>query len=73
MCEVGDLSGKHGGFRGQTSVTAQYSDSNLPLFGVYTVVGRSIVLHASSGGARMACATLHDVRPMRTVTARFQG
>jgi len=56
LCEVGDLSGKHGKLN-STTVDRVFMDTNLPLFGEYSVVGRAIVIHAASG-ARMACATI---------------
>ena len=57
-CEVGDLSGKHGSFGGNATQVQTYTDSNLPLTGQYSVVGRSVVLHAAAGGARLACASI---------------
>jgi hypothetical protein len=45
MCEVGDLSGKHGVFTGYSEM-ATFMDGNLPLFGANSVVGRSIVIHS---------------------------
>ncbi|EDV22758.1 uncharacterized protein TRIADDRAFT_58654 [Trichoplax adhaerens] len=58
-CEVGDSSGKSE----QINITDNFqyltTDSYLPLSGVYTVLGRSIVIHAAnSGGGRIACADI---------------
>jgi hypothetical protein len=59
-CAVGDLGAKHGPLRitatpgGSTSL---WTDSNLPLSGVWSVGGRSLVVHAANGSlTRMACA-----------------
>eukprot|EP00466_Bigelowiella_natans_P012156 jgi/Bigna1/128716/aug1.7_g3424 len=71
VCEIGDLSGKHGQFSAAI-VNAEYNDTNLPLFGVNSIVGRSIVIHAS-GGARMACATIMPDGLVKTVRAGFDG
>ena len=57
--EYGDLShsAKHGRLSGTTSSYAL--DSTLPLYGAYSVLGRSIVIHENDGAsARRACATI---------------
>lgn len=59
--EVGDLSGRYGGLRGKNSTVFTKKDANLPLYGRYTLLGRSIVLHEDKAGApRFVCA---DVEP----------
>ena len=60
-CEAGDLSGKHGALAGPAACTA-YDDYGIALSGVRSVVGRSIVVHNSTG-ARVAGATLEAVGP----------
>ena len=45
--EVGDLSGKFGDLRGQTSVAGTFLDPSINLFGKQSVVGRSVVVHKS--------------------------
>jgi Cu/Zn superoxide dismutase len=72
---VGDLSGKHGAFSGNVTEVTSYSDANLPLFGQYSVLGRSVVLHASAGGARLACADIVAWGPSESklVSAQFTG
>ncbi|EDQ87759.1 uncharacterized protein MONBRDRAFT_37745 [Monosiga brevicollis MX1] len=73
-CEVGDLSGKHGSLRGLTSIDVGYSDMHLPLFGVNSIVGRSVVLHSTAQGApRLACATIQyaDTHSVLTYKAHF--
>ena len=55
--EYGDLSAKHGLLSGTTSSYAL--DFTLPLYGAYSVLGRSIVIHENErGGPRRACATI---------------
>ncbi|XP_043911648.1 uncharacterized protein LOC122788835 [Protopterus annectens] len=59
--EVGDISGKfHGTLKNQTNKNAQYSDVNMPLFGTYSIIGHSVVIHYTSG-ARMQCANIERV------------
>ena len=70
LCEVGDLSGKHGAMSG--TVSTVYSDGNLPLYGTNSVVGRSVVIHDSSG-ARVSCANVVLSGSVKTVTATFSG
>ncbi|XP_063809288.1 uncharacterized protein LOC135020952 [Pseudophryne corroboree] len=54
--EVGDLSGRHGSLANQDNVTEQYTDTNLPLSGTHSVLGRSLVIHYANG-SRMQCAS----------------
>ncbi|XP_067035339.1 uncharacterized protein [Acropora muricata] len=63
-CEVGDLSGKNA--RLNVGYGKQFfTDSDLPLFGDMSVVGRGIVIHAENGGSsRLACATIEPVKSM---------
>jgi len=64
-CEVGDLSGKHGGLSLDSSASGGkvfYTDVNLPLSGPNSVAGRSIVVHADNlGGPRIACGSLNII------------
>ena len=57
LCEVGDLSGKFGRFNASASVTVTLTDNNLSLYGVYSIMGRSVVIHRSNG-ARWVCANI---------------
>ncbi|XP_038046810.1 uncharacterized protein LOC119721017 isoform X2 [Patiria miniata] len=71
-CELGDLSKKHG----QLTVTNQmnlgagkffFMETGLPLSGVHSIAGRSIVIHAADGGSpRISCANLLEVPPTET-------
>ena len=69
--EVGDLSGKHGTLPEEQSISTFYFNShvdfNLPLFGVHSIVGRSIVIH-SDDGTRWICANIGY--PDRTIVAK---
>lgn len=56
--EVGDLSGRYGNpLNGQTSVGVTEMDSNLPLRGPLSVVGRSIVIHKADS-SRWLCGNI---------------
>ena len=55
--EIGDLSGKYGSLADQDSINAIYSDPYLPLFGVDSIIGRSIVIHYLNG-SRWLCANI---------------
>ena len=57
--EIGDISGRHGSLAGHESVDLTYTDSNLPLYGPYSIIGRSVVVHRNQPGApRWACANI---------------
>ena len=56
--EVGDLSGKYGLLRDMEDMRGVYNDTNLPLYGQNSIVGRSIVVHKKEKGARWACASI---------------
>ena len=59
--EVGDLSGRYGGLHGKNSFDNTAMDANIPLYGLYTILGRSIVIHEDAkGNPRFACA---DIAP----------
>ena len=63
--EVGDLSGKFGSLAGRTSIDETYWDPNVPLFGSFGIIGRSIVIHESDG-TRWYCANIVHTRPVAT-------
>ena len=67
--EIGDLSGKFGSFGGLNTVTETYFDPNIPLFGTYSIVGRSVVIHRSVDGSRWTCGNIELVRPVVQVIA----
>lgn len=49
-----------------------YEDWYLPLFGEYSVVGRSIVIHNNDeSGSRWVCANIGYPGPVTTAVARF--
>jgi Cu/Zn superoxide dismutase len=56
--EVGDLSGKFGLLDHKAIHKTDLSDSNLPLHGVNSIIGRSIVIHKSEGGSRWVCGSI---------------
>ncbi|XP_061625414.1 uncharacterized protein cusr [Phyllopteryx taeniolatus] len=55
--EIGDISGKFGLLTRLNESQEMYVDSNLPLTGPHSIVGRSVVIHYSNG-SRMQCADL---------------
>ena len=55
--DAGELSNLHGPLPNTTAITETFTNDKLTLYGVDTVLGRSIVLH-NKDGALMACATL---------------
>ncbi|XP_050049354.2 uncharacterized protein [Dermacentor andersoni] len=74
-CEMGDLSGKLGSLSIGTG-PAIYTDTNLPLVGNFSVLGRSIIVFAQDGSMlRKACANIkHDIHLVRHVSVRkFPG
>ena len=56
--EIGDLSGKYGLLAGRRNIREIYNDTNLPLFGENSIVGRSIVVHKKYKAQRWACASI---------------
>ena len=62
LCEVGDLSGRHGPLNTSSSIM-EFTDNLLSLYGVYTIIGRTVVLFAN--GAPFACANI-DYPPSGT-------
>eukprot|EP00095_Tigriopus_kingsejongensis_P007890 snap_masked-scaffold720_size106930-processed-gene-0.10 protein:Tk07890 transcript:snap_masked-scaffold720_size106930-processed-gene-0.10-mRNA-1 annotation:"hypothetical protein L798_15715" len=56
--EIGDLSGKYGSLDGRNEFRGIFNDTNLPLFGVNSIVGRSVVIHKKYKAQRWACASI---------------
>ncbi|KAM5152720.1 uncharacterized protein ACMZJ9_010848 [Mantella aurantiaca] len=54
--EVGDISGRHGSLLTLDNKTGRLQDTNFPLSGPHSVIGRSLVIHYGNG-SRMLCAT----------------
>ncbi|XP_077992860.1 uncharacterized protein LOC144446888 [Glandiceps talaboti] len=69
--EVGDLSGKYGTLSG-TDFDQTYTDSNLPLFGSNSIVGRSVVIHKSDN-SRWICANIGYPTSTKTAIAVFSA
>ncbi|XP_068153414.1 uncharacterized protein Rsod [Drosophila tropicalis] len=73
--EMGDLSGKYGGLNGLTQYEEAYNDTNLPLFGYNSIIGRSVVIHKQKRNARWACSTLErgyspsEARELRAIAS----
>ncbi|XP_017091861.2 uncharacterized protein Rsod [Drosophila bipectinata] len=73
--EMGDLSGKFGGLEGVTQFEDSYNDTNLPLFGYNSIIGRSVVIQKRQKNARWACSTLErgyspsEARELRAIAS----
>ncbi|XP_055905372.1 uncharacterized protein LOC129940875 [Eupeodes corollae] len=73
--EMGDLSGKFGTLDGLRHYEGAHNDSNLPLFGYNSILGRSIVIHKKEKNARWACSTLErgyspsEARELRAIAS----
>lgn len=65
--EAGDLSGKFGLLTDLNEIDSVYMDTNLPLAGPYSIVGRSLVIHYNNG-SRMQCA---DIGAENTTARHF--
>lgn len=72
MYEIGDLSGKHLFLTDLNEVDVTFTDSNLPLFGPNSIVGRSIVIHLRNG-ARFVCAGIGYPGEVTVARARFRS
>ncbi|KAA0712361.1 hypothetical protein E1301_Tti018635 [Triplophysa tibetana] len=55
--EIGDISGKFGTLAGQNDFQNLYLDSNMPLSGSNSIIGRSLVIHYTNS-SRMRCADI---------------
>ncbi|XP_062566582.1 uncharacterized protein LOC134228900 isoform X1 [Saccostrea cucullata] len=69
--EIGDISGKFGVLNGKSDLVDTFTDYNLPLYGMHSVIGRSIVIHKQSGGARWVCANIESTEEMRIAQITF--
>lgn len=57
--ECGDISGKFGNLANRTDYKLETMDSNLPIFGHNTLMGRSIVIHNNdASNSRLTCADI---------------
>ncbi|KAM9305075.1 uncharacterized protein PAF06_013597 [Gastrophryne carolinensis] len=57
--EVGDISGRRGNLLALDNTTGQFQDTNLPLIGHHSILGRSLVIHYANG-SRMQCTTFQS-------------
>ena len=70
--EVGDLSGKHGALKELDSFSHSAVDPLLSLFGKFSVIGRSIVIHQYPRPTRWTCANIIlKGQPLMTGVATF--
>ena len=72
---MGDLSGKYGYLSGKDIYNLTVTDMNLPMFGPYSSLGRSVVLHADDKkGSRLACANIEPKEATKlSGVANFTG
>ncbi|KAG8225429.1 hypothetical protein J437_LFUL004250 [Ladona fulva] len=72
---IGDLSGKHGSLDGLEKTTFAYNDTQLPLYGVYSVIGRSVIIHRGKMARRWSCSTIErgyspsEARELRAIAS----
>ena len=66
--EIGDLSGKFGGLIGLNSTNSTYADPYLSLFGIESIVGRSVVIHYLNGDLWLCANILYDMETV-SITA----
>jgi Cu/Zn superoxide dismutase len=72
--EIGDLSGKFGGLSGLDEISADYTDPNVPLFGPFSVIGRSIVIHLDDrNGTRSVCSDIQRTRQILQIVTNFSS
>lgn len=58
LYELGDLAGKYGTFEHKQEVREYYNDTNLPLFGPTSIMGRSVVIHKKEKNERWYCGSI---------------
>ena len=56
--EMGDISGKFGTLENKKRCTSTFNDTMLPLFGLKSILGRSIVIHKTEKNLRWTCSTI---------------
>ena len=55
---MGDLSGKYGSLDKKKAIKEVHNDTSLPMFGLHSIIGRSIVIHKKRRGERWACSSI---------------
>ena len=75
LFEMGDLSGKYGYLSSKNIYNLIVRDMNLLLYGPYSSLGRSIVLHADDrAGSRLVCANIEPKKATKlSGVANFTG
>ena len=69
---IGDLSSRHGSLRGMKQIDQKFVDHNLPLFGINTVEGRSIVFY-NEDGMLSSCYNLTSDIPYYTYESHLHN
>nr|ALK82329.1 copper/zinc superoxide dismutase [Pinctada fucata] len=70
--ELGDLSGKYGKLDNSNNFVKSFTDNNLPLFGIYSIIGRSVVIHRKDG-SRWICSTIVPEGTLIRTVATFKS
>ncbi|KAL4640195.1 hypothetical protein GN956_G12638 [Arapaima gigas] len=70
--EVGDLSGRHGSLLETNNFEATFIDWNLPLFGINSIIGRSVVIHMPNG-TRHLCGSIGYPGDVTVAKATFRS
>ncbi|XP_022094378.1 uncharacterized protein LOC110981268 [Acanthaster planci] len=71
--EVGDISGKFGRLTSMDAFSDQFVDWNMQLFGKYSVIGRSIVIHKEEANARWVYGNIGYPTEVTTVKGDFSS
>ncbi|XP_071440833.1 uncharacterized protein Rsod [Hetaerina americana] len=72
---IGDLSGKHGSLQELERAEMVYNDTQLPLYGELSVIGRSVIIHRGKMSRRWACSTIErgyapsEARELRAIAS----
>ncbi|KAJ0170967.1 hypothetical protein K1T71_013739 [Dendrolimus kikuchii] len=56
--ELGDLGDKYGLLEGSRSTNTFFNETQLTLFGPYSILGRSVILHKKTRDRRWACSSI---------------
>ncbi|KAM4698728.1 LOW QUALITY PROTEIN: uncharacterized protein WCC33_014269 [Rhinophrynus dorsalis] len=70
LWEMGDLSGRHGSLQGHQEFETILLDTNLPLYGTNSIIGRSVVL-SKADGLGWVCSTIWQEGDVWVASASF--
>lgn len=55
---IGDMSGKFGSLNNHRRFSGIYNDTNMPLFGYESILGRSVIIHKREDDFRWMCSSI---------------